>query len=77
MTKVKLNQREMVLKYIIDFGYITSWQAYADLGITQLGARVRELKDLGYQFKTVDVRTTNRYGKPSHYYKYYLVNKVS
>ena len=77
MTNVKLNQREMVLKYIADFGYITSFQAYRDLGITQLGARIKELKDRGYQFETVDVRTTNRYGKPSHYYKYYLVDKVS
>lgn len=76
MTEAKLNQRELVLKYIADFGYITSWQAYADLGITQLGARIRELKDLGYQFKTEDVRTKNRYGKPSHYYKYYLVKGV-
>ena len=77
MTKVKLTQRELVLKYIADFGYITSWQAYQDLGITQLGARVKELKDIGYQFKTENVKTTNRYGKPSHYYKYYLIDKVS
>lgn len=77
MTEVKLNQRELVLKYIADFGYITSFQAYQDLGITQLGARIKELKDRGYQFKTEDVRTTNRYGNPSHYYKYYLIDKVS
>lgn len=77
MTNVKLNQRELVLKYIADFGYITSFQAYQDLGITQLATRIKELKDRGYQFKTEDVRTKNRYGKPSHYYKYYLVNKVS
>ena len=77
MTEVKLNQRELVLKYIADFGYITSFQAYADLGITQLGARIKELKDKGYQFKTENVKTKNRYGKPSHYYKYYLIGKVS
>lgn len=76
MTKEKVNQRELVLKYIRDFGYITSWQAYQDLGITQLATRIKELKDKGYQFKTEDVRTKNRYGKPSHYYKYYLVNEV-
>ena len=73
----KLNQHELVLKYITDFGYITSWQAYQDLGITQLGARIKELKGKGYQFRTENVKTKNRYGKPSHYYKYYLMDKVS
>ena len=77
MTETKLNQRELILKYIADFGYITSFQAYQDLGITQLATRIKELKAKGYEFKTEDVRTKNRYGKPSHYYKYYLINKGS
>lgn len=77
MSQGKLNQRELILQYIADFGYITSYQAYADLGITQLATRISELKDKGYEFRTEDVRTKNRYGKPSHYYKYYLVKKVS
>ena len=70
-------QKALILKYIADFGYITSFQAYADLGITQLATRIKELKAKGYEFKTEDVRTENRYGKPTHYYKYYLVNKGS
>ena len=72
----KVNQRELILKYIADFGYITSYQAYADLGVTQLATRISELKERGYQFRTEDVRTKNRYGKPSHYYKYYLISEV-
>lgn len=72
----KINQRELILKYIADFGYITSFQAYADLDITQLATRISELKERGYQFRTEDVKTKNRYGKPSHYYKYYLVSEV-
>lgn len=74
---MKNTQKELILKYIADFGYITSFQAYQDLGITQLATRIKELKAKGYQFKTEDVRTKNRYGKPSHYYKYYLINKGS
>jgi hypothetical protein len=74
---VRVNtQKELILRYIADFGYITSFQAYQDLGITQLATRIKELKERGYQFKTVDVRTTNRQGKPSHYFKYYLIDKV-
>ena len=52
-------------------------QAYSDLGVTQLGARVKELKKLGYTFETVPQTAKNRYGKPVHYVKYCLKDKVS
>lgn len=71
-----MTQKEMILKYITDFGSITSYQAYADLGITQLATRVSELKENGYTFKTEQQRGKNRYGKPTHYVKYYLTNEV-
>ena len=77
MNAVKNNQRDLILQYIADFGYITSFQAYQDLGITQLATRISELKDRGYRFKTENVKTKNRYGKPSQYYKYYLIERVS
>lgn len=72
-----MNQKELILKYIADFGYITSFQAYADLGITQLGARIKELKAKGYMFRTEPQKTKNRYGKPVHFVKYYLIERVS
>lgn len=71
-----MTQKEMILKYINDFGSITSFQAYADLGVTQLGTRIKELKDKGYTFKTVPQKSHNRYGKPVHFVKYYLINKA-
>ena len=70
-----MTQQELILKYIADFGYITSFQAYADLGITQLGARIKELKAKGYVFKTVPQKTNNRYGKPVKFVRYYLIKK--
>ena len=39
-----MTQKELILKYIEDFGFITSFQAYADLGITQLATRIKKLK---------------------------------
>lgn len=68
----KPTQRDKVLKYIQDFGSITSWQAYADLGVTQLASRVYELKEQGYMFKKTRVNTTNRYGDKTHYDEYRL-----
>lgn len=32
----KKSQKERVMDYIIQFGSISSWEAYKDLGITQL-----------------------------------------
>ena len=71
-----MTQREMVLQYIADHGSITSFQAYADLGVTQLATRISELKELGFVFKTEMQKGNNRYGKPTHYVKYYLDNGV-
>lgn len=69
----KLTQRDKVLNYIRQFGFITSWQAYQDLGITQLASRIFELKELGYEFKKTRVNTQNRLGEPTHYDEYRLV----
>ncbi len=70
----RITQRDRVLQYCRDFGSITSYQAYVDLGITQLGARVWELKNkYGYKFKKERVAKENRYGDMCHFDKYILV----
>ena len=71
--KSKPTQCQKILDYIERFGFITSWQAYADLGITQLGARVWQLKERGYEFETKRIYTTNRLGEKTHYDEYRLV----
>lgn len=71
--KKKVTQRDRVLQYIREFGSITSWQAYADLGITQLGARIFNLKERGYKFETTRIYATNRLGEKVHYDEYRLV----
>ncbi len=68
----KITQKEMILKYLHDFGSISSWDAYADLGITQLGARIFELKEKGYVFKKERVKRLNRYGREIAFDKYSL-----
>lgn len=68
----KLTQRDKILSYIKQFGRISSWEAYSELGITQLGARIFELKELGYVFAKTRVNTTNRLGEKTHYDEYRL-----
>jgi hypothetical protein len=70
----KPTQCDKIIKFIKDFGYITSWQAYQELGVTQLGARIYQLKERGYKFTTTRVTTKNRYGEPTHFDEYRLVD---
>lgn len=71
-----MTQQEMILKYIQDYGSISSFQAYADLGITQLATRIKELKAKGYAFHTEPQISVNRYGKPVHFVKYSITERV-
>ena len=41
--KVKKNQRTRIIEYIRRFGSITTWEAYADLGVACLPTRISEL----------------------------------
>lgn len=70
-----MTQRDRIIKYLKDFGKITSYEAYTDLGITQLGARIFELKNRGYSFKTQQKKTKNRYGENTYYLEYSLEGK--
>ena len=65
-------QCQKILEYINKFGSISSWQAYADLGITQLGARIFNLKEKGYEFTKTRKQTTNRLGEKTYYDEYRL-----
>lgn len=67
-----MTQKERILKYINEFGYITSWQAYQDLGIMQLGARIDQLQKEGYKFKTEWEHKKNRYGENVSFKRYSL-----
>lgn len=67
-----MNQRNLIIKYIKDFGSITSYQAYIDLGITQLATRIKELKEEGYSFNSRWIHKENRYGKPIKFKEYKL-----
>lgn len=73
---MKIAQKDRILQYIREFGSISSWEAYQDLGITQLGARIDQLKKEGYEFRTEWGNSTNRYGDKTYYKKYYLENDM-
>lgn len=71
----KPTQCERILDYIRRYGSITSWQAYQDLGVTQLAARIFNLKERGYSFETTRIYTKNRLEEDTHYDEYRLVGE--
>lgn len=74
---MKTTQKQRIINYIRQFGSISSWEAYSDLGITQLGARIDQLKKEGYEFKTEWESSTNRFGERTDYKRYYLVDMTA
>lgn len=74
---MKITQKDRILEYIRNFGSISSFEAYADLGITQLGARIDQLKKEGYQFRTEWETGQNRYGERTDYKRYYLADMIA
>ena len=65
-------QAKMVFDYMIDFGSITPMEAAIDLGIMCLAERVRDLRKMGIDVKSVQETRKNRYGKITRYVRYSL-----
>lgn len=69
---MKQTQCDMVISYIKDYGSITTYEAFKELGITRLASRICDLKKLGYDFDTQIITKKNRYGEPVSFKKYSL-----
>lgn len=67
-----MTQKEMVIDFIMENGSITTWQAFEEFGITRLAARIADIRKDGHEVHSETVQTKNRYGKPSHYTRYWF-----
>ena len=68
----KVKQTEKVLRYIEEFGSITSLQAMTDLGVMRLASRITDLKQSGYDIQSRFIYGENRYGEPIKFKEYYI-----
>lgn len=74
MEEIKLNTtQQRVFNYIVDFGSITSLQAFNDLGETRLSARIFELIKKGVNIGYDWLEVANRYGEKRRVKKYFIV----
>lgn len=65
-----MTQAEMIVEYIDKFGSITSKDAFNDLGVTRLSARVADLKREGYAFEEEWESSKNRFGETVSYKRF-------
>lgn len=68
----QLSQKERIMKYLDDFGSITQLEAIRDLSVMRLGARILELRKLGFPIVRETETAKNRYGQTVRYARYRL-----
>lgn len=69
-----MTQKEMVIDFIRENGSITTWQAFTELGITRLAARIADIeKDAGRDVISRETVTRkNKYGKTVSFTRYWF-----
>ena len=70
----RITMKDRVLKYMRDFGSITTFEAFTELGCTRLSEYIRQLR-LEYNIQDEWVRSQNRYGENVEYKKYFIVEE--
>ena len=68
----KVTQGMKILKYMQDYGSITPVEAFRDLGVMRLGARIYDLEQEGIRIAHERETSTNRMGEKTSYSRYRL-----
>lgn len=63
-------QKMRTLQYLLDFGSITNFEAYEELGIARVGARIYELRKEGWPIISMPETRKNRWGETTRYTRY-------
>lgn len=69
-----MNQNTMILQHLEEFGSITASEAREQYGCNRLASRIKELRVMGYDIKTEDEVSKNRYDKYVRYARYRMEN---
>lgn len=67
-----MTQTERILRHLQEYGSITTYESFAEYGITRLASRICDLKKDGYPIRREFVEAKNRYGEPVHFARYSL-----
>lgn len=72
-----MTQTDMVLNHLRKYSSITPREAEDLYAIMRLGARIYDLKRQGYVIKSINIKTTNRFGDPVRFARYFLEEERS
>lgn len=70
-----MTQKQIVLEHLQRFGSLTTMEAFEQLGLTRVGARVCDLRKEGWHIVTIPEESVNKYGKNVRYARYILRRK--
>ena len=65
--------KERILRHLVDYGTITSWEAIREYGCTRLSHYIYVLKKEGNNITGEREPFVNRYGEKSNFTRYRLV----
>lgn len=72
-SEIKLSKSEQrVFDYMVEFGFITSLQAFTDLGNSRLSATIFTLKKKGVVISGSTMKVKNRFGENRYIKKYWI-----
>ena len=72
MNNSRPTQCDRIIKFIKDYGSITTLEAFTELGVVRLGARISELRRNGVPIYDKPETVKNRYGEKCHIKRYYI-----
>ena len=67
------NKQDRLMRYLQEFGSITSLEAISELGDTRLSATIFDLRQKGINIVSTPVTNTNRWGEKVTYAEYQIV----
>ena len=67
-----MNQEQKIIDYTERFGSITTLDAFRDLAITRLSARIFNIKNMGYKVTSIRETSKNRFGEDVNYSRYFI-----
>lgn len=70
-----MNQREMILRFMTEYGSITPVDAMREFGCMRLASRISEIRKDGYDVRKVLEKNVNRFGDTVRYARYSFVEK--
>lgn len=72
---MKVTQCQRILDYMMQFGSISTLEAFNDLGVARLASRIHDLKDQGYNIVSETKSSRNRYGEKTCFKVYRLAEE--